>query len=221
MLAANRRIACVLGPMAVLIGLMGPGCATSTQTPPDMDGLVLQPSPGLDAVYLRSDANFNAYGNIVLQPVQVTFDKDWDPKLSQRALSRSLSEQDLQMLKDEMASEFRSIFVNELASGGYQVVDQLGANSLVITAALADVYINDPVALMTLVMELHDGINGPLVGRIADHSIGGNFGRLEMTYSVTRSADFRGAVADWAERLRKELDTWRSNAVRLNGDRGR
>ena len=125
------------------------------------------------------------------------------------------------MLKDEMASEFRSIFVNELASGGYQVVDQVGANSLVITAALADVYINDPVALMTLVMELHDGINGPLVGRIVDHSIGGNFGRLEMTYSVTRSADFRGAVADWAERLRKELDTWRSNAVRLNGDRGR
>jgi hypothetical protein len=186
-----------------------------------MDGLVLQPSPGLDAVCLRSDANFNAYGNIVLQPVQVTFDKGWDPKLSQRALSRSLSERDIQMLKDEMASKFRSIFVDELASGGYQVVDQGGANSLVITAALADVYINDPVTLMTLVLELHDGANGSLVGRIVDHSTGGNFGRLEMTYSVTRSADFRGAVADWAERFRKALDNTRSNAVRLQGERGR
>ena len=231
MLIADRCIARVLGLM-VVIALVAAGCATSTQPAPDLDGLVLRPSKGLDAVYLRPGINFKAYGNIVLQPVQVTFDKDWDPNSSERDVSRRLSEQDIHKIKDEMAAEFRRIFIEELQSGGYPIVDRAGADSLLTTASLTDVYINAPDTLapgrsrtytmesgrMTLVMDLHDGATGQLIGRIVDREIGDNFGRLEVTNIVTNSADFRRAVADWAERLRKGLDLLRSDAVRPTGE---
>ena len=91
MLIAGRRIARALASM-LMSGSLIAGCATSTQPPPDMDGLVLQPSQGLDAVYLRPGTNFKDYGNIVLQPVQVEFDKSWDPNSPQPDVSRRLSE---------------------------------------------------------------------------------------------------------------------------------
>ncbi len=227
MLIAGRRIARALASM-LMIGTLMAGCATSTQPPPDMDGLVLQPSKGLDAVYLRPGTNFKDFGNIVLQPVKVEFDKNWDPNSSQPDVSRRLSEQDVQKIKDEMASEFRSIFVNELESSGYPVIEVAGTDSLVTTATLTDVYINAPDKLapgrsqtytkesgrMTLLMELHDGASGLLIGRIVDRTVGDNFDRLEVTNGVTNSADFRRAVADWAVRLRKGLDSLRSDAIR-------
>ena len=158
MLKASRRIARAL-VFILVIGSMVAGCATSTQPAPDMDELVLQPSRGLDAVYLRPGTNFRTYANIVLQPVQVAFDKDWDPNSLQRDVSRRLSEQDIQKMKDEMASEFRSIFVKELESSGYPVIEEAGANSLVTTAMLTDVYINAPdVAGTGAIAYLHHGI---------------------------------------------------------------
>ena len=228
MLIAGRRVARRLASIFVM-GSLATGCATPKQLPPDMDGLVLQPaSPGLDVVYLRPGTNFKAYGNIVLPPVQVVFDKDWDPNGSQRDVSRRLSEQDIQKMKDEMAGEFRSIFVKELEASGYQVAAQADPASLVTKASLIDVYINAPdtqapgraktftteSGRMTLLLDLHDGASGLLLGRIVDRTIADNFGQLEITNGVTNSADFRRAVADWAVRLRKGLDTLRSDAIR-------
>jgi hypothetical protein len=207
------------------------GCVTSTQPTPEWDGLVLQSTKVLDEVYLRPGVDFKSYGNIVLQPVQVAFDKNWDPNDTQPDLSRRLSAEDIQKLKDEMATEFRKIFVEELGSGGYQVIDRAGSDSLVTSASLTDVYINAPDKMapgrsrtytmesgrMTLTMELRDGITGQLIGRIVDRKIGDNWGRLELTDSVTNSADFRRAVKDWAVQLRKGLDLLRSNAYRPAG----
>ena len=210
------------------------GCATSPAPRPEADGLVLQPSRTFDEVYLRPGANFKSYGNITLQPVQVAFDKDWDPNDTQPDIARRLSAEDIQKLKDEMATEFRRIFVEELTASGYEVVDQPAPGSLVTAPALTDVYINAPDKMapgrsrtytmesgrMTLTMELRDGDNGQLVGRVVDRKIGDNFGRLELTDSVTNSADFRRAVRNWAVQLRKGLDVLRSNAFRPVGGSG-
>jgi hypothetical protein len=222
----NRRTTHVIGSLLGL-ALLAAGCAVSTQKPEQQDGLVLQPSRGFDAVYLRPGVDFRTFNDIVLKPVEVAFDKDWDPNSTQRDLSRRLSQQDIQKMRDEMATTFREIFIKELESSGYKVVDQPGDSSLITTASLNDVYINAPDKMapgrsrtytmesgrMTLLLELHDGVTGQLIGRVVDRKIGDNFGRLEITDSVTNSADFRRAVTDWAVRLRKGLDTLRSNAL--------
>jgi hypothetical protein len=202
---------------SLLLALLLTGCATTTQAPAP-DGLVLQPTQGLDTVYLRPGVDFRSYGNLVLEPVEVAFDKDWDPNSTQRDLARRLKPEDIQKIR-------------ELTSGGYQVVERAGADSLVTSASLTDVYINAPDVMapgrsrtytmesgrMTLVMDLKDGATGQLIGRVVDRKIGDNFGRLEITDSVTNSADFRRAVTDWATRLRKGLDTLRSDALRRPG----
>jgi hypothetical protein len=225
-MSANRRNLAAFGSILVL-ALLATGCAVSTQKPEQQDGLVQQPSRGFDAVYLRPGVDFRTFNDIVLKPVEVSFDKDWDPNSTQRDLSRRLSQEDIQKMRDEMAKTFREIFVKELESSGYKVADQSGADSLIAAASLNDVYVNAPDKMapgrsrtytmesgrMTLLLELHDSVSGQLIGRVVDRKIGDNFGRLEITDSVTNSADFRRAVSDWAVRLRKGLDTLRSSAL--------
>ncbi len=36
--------------------------------------------PGLDAVYLREGVSLAKYKKVMLDPVEVSFDKNWDPK---------------------------------------------------------------------------------------------------------------------------------------------
>lgn len=210
------RSACILaGTCAIL--LSGPAVAGP---PKNWDGLEYRKTKGLDAVYVRPGVQFQPYRNVVLDPVQVAFDKDWDPNRGTRSLSRQFSTDDLQEIKDEMASEFRSVFAERLAKGGYDVVAKTIDDTLRVSAGLADVYINAPDAMepgrsrtytvsagsMTLVMELRDGPTGQLLARVVDHYAGNDSGFAQVTNSVTNRAEFRRAVTAWADRLVRGLD---------------
>ena len=48
------------------------------------------------------------------------------------------------------------------------------------------------------------------LGRVVDQKVGDNFGRMQVTDSVTNSADFRAAVSVWAKRLVQGLDKLRA-----------
>jgi hypothetical protein len=212
--------------IAVLLVVSIAGCATPTSKQPQQnwDGLQLVPSKGLDAVYLLPGAQIKTYHSVVLDPVQVAFDKNWDPNDSTRDISRHLSTQDIEKIRSEMASEFRKVFAKELTAGGYTVVEQAAPDTLRVSAGLANVYITAPDKMsagrsytltsesgrMTLVMELRDGQTGQLLGRVVDQKVGDNFGRMQVTDSVTNSADFRAAVSDWAKRLKNGLDKVRA-----------
>jgi hypothetical protein len=196
--------------------------AAAPATPPaTWDGLEYRKTKGLDAVYVRPGAEIKAYRSLVLEPVQVAFDKNWDPNKDSRRLAGRLSADDMQKIRDGMASEFRRIFGEELAAAGYDVVAKPLEDSLVVAAGLADVYINAPdkptagtsytytmnAGRMTLVMELRDGPTGQLLARVVDRYAGKETGYATIANSVTNSAEFRRAVTAWARRLVKGLDT--------------
>ena len=196
-------------------------------TPPETwDGLEYRKTKGLDAVYVRPGAEIKAYRNLVLAPVQVAFDKDWDPNRDARGADRRMSAEDLQEIRDEMAGEFRRIFAEELAAAGYDVVAKPLDDTLVVAAGLADVYINAPDKMtagrtytytmnagrMTLVMELRDGPTGQLLARVVDRYAGRETGYATISNSVTNSAEFRQAVTAWARRLVKGLDRLKGKA---------
>lgn len=188
--------------------------------PETWDGLEYRKTKGIDAVYVRPGVEFKAYRNVLLDPVQVAFDKDWDPNRNTRSVSSRLSADDIQEIRDEMASEFRRIFAEQLAEGGYDVVAKPLDDTLRVSAGLADVYINAPDTMtagrtytftvsagrMTLVMELRDGPTGQLLARVVDQHAGPETGYAQVTNSVTNSAEFRRAVTAWAKRLVKALD---------------
>jgi hypothetical protein len=196
------------------------GCATPQPAQKEWDGLELRPVKGLDAVYVRPGVEFKAYKTLSIDPVVVEFDKSWDPNEYVRSASRQMSTEDIQKIKDDMASEFRKVFTEELGKGGYTVVEKPGDDTLRVMPALANVYINAPDRMepgrsvtltvdagrVTLVMELRDGPTGQILARVVDTKSGNSSGPMQVTNRVTNSADFRRAVSAWADKLREGLD---------------
>ena len=198
------------------------GIAAAKDEPKTWEGLELRPTKGLDLVYVRPGVQFKDYASVAIDsPVDVAFDKNWDPDKSVRGTSRRMSTADIEKIRTDMATEFRKVFVEELGKGGYAVVDQAGENTLRVSPGLADVYINAPDRMeagrvttyttdagrMTLVMELRDGPTNQLLARVIDRKSGTDMGFAQVTNSVTNTAEFRRMVRSWAQRLVKGLDT--------------
>ncbi|MCC7199923.1 MAG: DUF3313 family protein [Gammaproteobacteria bacterium] len=206
---------------AALALIASVGSATAADAPKTWEGLELQSAKGLDLLYVRPATRFETYTSVVIDaPIEVAFDKDWDPNRGVRGVSRQLSARNIQQIRDEMATEFRKVFAEELARSGYAIVDQPGEQTLRVSASLADVYINAPERMevdnvvtytlepgrMTLEMELRDGPTGQLLARVVDEKSGTNIGPLRVTNSMTNASDFRRAARSWAQRLIKALD---------------
>jgi hypothetical protein len=96
------------------------GCASTSSSTASAgwDGLARRQVAGLDEVYVRPDVKFDVYRTVMIDPVQIAFDKNWDPNRSQRDLSLRLSAADIQEIKDDMARNFREVLVEELTAGG-------------------------------------------------------------------------------------------------------
>jgi Protein of unknown function (DUF3313) len=206
--------------IALAAGCASTGTSTPTRPPVDADGLTARSVGGLDEVLVRPGVDFRVYKTVLIEPLEIAFDRDWDPNRVQPDSSRRLSPADIEKIKAEMAREFRSVFVEELTSAGYRVVEQAAADTLRIKPALADVYINAPEKIaagisrtytkeageMTLQLEAHDGRTGQLLARVVDRKQDTGPQELELTNSVTNRADFRRGVRDWAKRLSTALD---------------
>jgi len=200
--------------------LVATSAAWAEKPPQTWDGLELTKRKGLDLVYIRPNVQFKAYKNVQIDTLQVAFDKNWDPNENVRSLSRHMTAEDIEKIRSDMVTEFRQVFVDELTKAGYQVVDKAGDDTLRVSPALADVYINAPDRMepgrvttyttdagrMTIFMELRDGLTEQLLARVVDKREATNTGFAQVTNSVTNSAEFRRMVRSWAQRLVKGLD---------------
>ncbi len=209
-------------PLAVLSLVAMAAPLYAADAPKTWEGLEQRPVKGLDLVYVRPGAQLQGYKSILIDtPVEVAFDRNWDPNEGVRSTTRRMSASDIQTIKTEMAAEFRKVFGEELAKGGYALVDQVRDDTLRLHAQIANVFINAPDRMepgrvtsytmesgrATLELELRDGATGQLLARVVDEKTAPRSGTLQVTNSVTNSADFRRAVRSWANRLVKELDS--------------
>ena len=209
---------------AAVLAVIGMAVAcTSTQNakaPENWDGLERRQVKGIDAVYVRPNVQFPPYKSVMLDPVQVSFSKSWDPN-DTREVSRHLDAADLQKIKDELARLFRESFAEELGKGGYPLVEAPADDTMRIEAAIVDLYINAPDTMtagrsrtytteagaMTLAMELRDGPTGQVLARVVDRRTAETAGGyMQWTNSVTNRADARRLLDEWARRLRGALD---------------
>ncbi len=205
-----------------VLGIMGlvmlAACATRP-APVSWDGLERRDVKGIDAVYVLPNFTFTHYRKVIIDPVQVSFSKDWDPNLS-GDLSRRLDPADIQKIKDTLARMLRERFTRELTEGGYEVTDVPAFDTIRVTPAIVDLYINAPDVMragmsrtyttsagsMTLNMEVRDAPTGKLLARVVDKQRALETGRLQWTNSVTNAADAQRAIDAWAKELRKGLD---------------
>jgi Protein of unknown function (DUF3313) len=195
------------------------GCATTTSKE-EWDGLVRQPGTRLDAVFVRPDAEVAGYRNVMLDPVEVRFARNWEPNRGGRSGLSRLDAGDLAAIQSSLAELFRETVRAELARGGYQLVDTPGPDTLRVTAAIVDLYITAPDTMsagrsrtytansgrMTLVAELRDSMTGEILARAVDGRSGRGTGSWTVSNRVTNTADARRAIGVWATALRRALD---------------
>lgn len=211
-------------PLVLTLGaLLLAGCASTGQAPKaEWDGLVRQSGSRLNAVFVRpsTEAEIVAFRTVLLDPVTVSFARDFDPNRSTRSPARRLNSEDLAAIKNNLATLFREVFRDELASGGYELVEQPGPETLRVTPAIIDLFINAPDTMtagrsrtytansgrMTLVVELRDSDTDEILARAVDTRSGRGAGTFTIANRVTNTADARRAIRVWASALRQGLD---------------
>jgi|PlaIllAssembly_1097288.scaffolds.fasta_scaffold04220_2 hypothetical protein len=209
-------------PLLLLLGAATlSGCASSRSAlPAEWDGLVLQPGTRLGAVFVKPDAEIASYTSVMLDPVEVSFARNWDPNRGGRSLAGRLNASDVTAMKAGLADMFRETFRAELERGGYKLVDEVGPDTLRVTAAIVDLFVSAPNApapgrtrtytantgRMTLVAELRDSVTGEILARVVDAQSGRSTGTWMATSSVTNNADARRAIGIWASALRQGMD---------------
>lgn len=205
---------------ALMCSVVPNPAALAREQPPAVshDGLRLATSKNVGLLYLRDGATLAGYRKVMLDPVQVAFDKRWSKE------RREVSADERERIRNGLAEEFREVFTEELEeSGSYQVVTVAAPDVLRVTAAIVDLYVTAPdvatagrsktyavsAGRMTLIAELRDTESGAILARVADKKEASNFNTLQWTTRASNTADARRILRSWAGALRKGLDSAR------------
>jgi hypothetical protein len=216
-----RQVCAAVGVTVAVAALLAVPVATAKEEPrQEWDGLMRQPSKTLDNVWVRPNVQFKAYKRVRLPPVDVSFDKNWDPNRGSRMLSSQVSKEDMQNIRAGLSQMFHDEFAKRLAKGGYVLADANDDDVLIVQAALTNLYINAPqtnsasvsrtfsmdAGHVSMVMQLSDSVTQQLLARVVDTQQGLDNGHLSWTTSVSNSAEAQRIIGIWAEALRKALD---------------
>ena len=183
----------------------------------DDEGLVSVNVPGLNHVYARPGADLSHYNRIMLDPVEVSFSKSWNPQTTGSGLTVA----DEQAIKADLSKLLRQELRRALIrSGRYPIAQVAGEDVLRIKAEIRDLKVNapDPRAAaegrlfsisageMRLIAELRDSPTGALIARVVDFKKGPQSGWMKLTKQIDNIADARRAAARWAQILHGQLD---------------
>jgi hypothetical protein len=133
--------------------------------------------------FLRPGASFDKYTRVAMLDCLVEFREDWLQAHNRgKTSATALDAEDEERIKQEIASEFQSVFTEVLGDDGkYEVIaTAAGADVIVLRPALlkvnvgADVYgaqgFNSPVSgvAATLYLEFYDSASGTILARVMD-----------------------------------------------------
>jgi hypothetical protein len=192
---------------------------------PASDGLVAVPSRNLDEVYVRPDANFQAYRKVVIDPAQVEFRKGWLRSINAtRGPSRWLVPEDAANIADNAATSLADVIVASFVSRGYEIVTLPGAGVLRVSAKVTDLVVNAPdvasayqqalfnvtAGEATLTLELRDAATGTLLGRVVDRGTARELSsRINRAFGVTNVFWFDALFRQWTASSIKEFESAR------------
>jgi hypothetical protein len=179
------------------------------------DGLVEVKPKRLDAAYLLPGADFRPYTKLMIDPVEVAFQKDWARNYNRDAatLSQRLDQEDIERIAKTARDGFTEVFNEAYQKAGLEVVTEPGPDVLRVRPGVVDLYIAAPDNMSsgrsrtytmesgqaTLFVELRDSLTGALLGRGLDKRATRNTGRVQVSNSVTNLSDFKALFRQWAD----------------------
>jgi hypothetical protein len=184
------------------------------------EGLVEVRVRGLQQYLVQPDADLARYRAIMLDPVEVSFDRRWEP----RPAGRDLTAEEKTKLRADVARVVQKEFISELSGGGYRIVTEPGDDVLRVRAEIRNLYLNAPdvqrssrtqtftrsAGELTLVAELRDSASGALVARALDRYEDPEEAWFQLTTSIDNNEAVRDAAESWARGLRSQLDKARA-----------
>jgi hypothetical protein len=203
----------------ILVGVctLVAGCKTlpgPKETSPD--GLVRVPSRGAGGVFREANWPFTQYQRLILEPLTVSFVKDWEKN------HKEVSAKEIRRIRDEAASIFRDEFERELIKqGNYTFANDPGPDALIVSPTVTDLDIpapeNEDISMrsfapksvgMRITGELRDAASGRLVGRVDMFAGGDRYGTSELRPANrgTNAFEMRNAMSEWTRLLREALN---------------
>lgn len=184
----------------------------AAKQPATWDGLQLVKARKVDAVYLLPQADFRVYAQVMLDPTEVAFRKDWQRDQNSSVGIDRISDQDARRILDQARAGFEKIFAKAYTDAGYQVVTAPGPDVLRVRTAVLDLDVSAPdrmsagrtrtfsreAGAATLVIEARDSLSGALLGRAVDTDVVGDVGPY-LRNSATNAGAFEATFARWAK----------------------
>jgi hypothetical protein len=183
------------------------------------DGLQKVTVKDVDQVYVRPGATLAGYNRVKLDPVEVAFRKDWEPK--KVGSNVKLTAEERESIRQGVAKIVYDEFANELQSkSSYRVVTESGADVLRVRVNIVNLYVTAPDVLssgptkaytispaeMTLFAELFDSETGEVIARVVDRREARATGMATLTTKSVNAAEAKNIASAWARILRNGLD---------------
>jgi len=211
----------------VLFTMVGGICLTASQVmaaePPETtpDGLVRVPSRRSGGVFREPGWPFSQYQRLIVEPVTVTFVKDWE-----RNHEKEVSEKEMRRIRDEASKLFRDEFERELITRGkYTFANEAAADVLIVVPTITDLDIPAPEAdkidtdsyapksvALRVTGELRDATTSRLVGRVDTFAGGDRYGTNELrpVNRGTNAHEISAGIRQWTRLLREALNVAKS-----------
>jgi hypothetical protein len=189
--------------------------AAPEESPPD--GLVRVPSRRSGGVFREPGWPFTQYQRLIVEPVTVTFIKDWE-----KNHEKEVSDKEIRRIRDEASQTFREEFARELIERGkYQFANEATADVLIVVPTITDLDIPAPEAdnldkdsfaprsvALRVTGELRDATTNRLVGRVDTFAGGDRYGinELRPVNRGTNAHEIRSGIRQWTVLLREALN---------------
>jgi hypothetical protein len=205
----------ILSLRALLVAFLLVPFAAVAEDADNWDGLVQVKPKRVDAAYLLPGADFRPYTKLMIDPVEVAFQKDWAKNYNRDAttLSQRLTQEDIDRISKAARDNFTEVFTEEYKKAGLEIVTTPGPDVLRVRPGVVNLYITAPDTMTsgrsrtftteagqaTLFLEVRDSTSGALLGRALDQRATRNTGRVQISNSVTNLSDFRVLFKQWAD----------------------
>ncbi len=176
------------------------------------EGLVPVASRMLDEVYLRPSADFVGYRKVLIDPIQVSFRKNWrKDQNSTRDVSRWISQTDADEILQQASASMTKTVADEFIAKGYEIVTAPGAGVLRVTPSVTDLDVYEPdvtfsrpqalftqdAGMATLRLEARDSGSGALLGVVVDRGTASQIRLINRTNQTTNQFWFDAMFRRW------------------------
>ena len=187
------------------------------------DGLHRVEGSKLAIVYAEPDADLSQYQRINMADAYVAFKKNWQREQN-REFSNRVSSSQMESIKTDVAELFRTVFTETLEKGGYELVNEVAEDVLIVKPAIINLDVKTPdnrsatnvrtfsesAGEMTLYLELYDSVTGDLIAKALDPQADRERGYMQWQNRVTNRAAARRIMQAWADIMKDGLDEVRN-----------